>query len=74
MSELEFIKYIESIGFEKWRGWYIYQEYIVSLYTDHYNFYSGYKWYYGKKINDFTLLQKEFKQELRYIKLKKILG
>ena len=40
------------------------------LYTDHYNFYSGYKWFKHIDYNDLTPL----KQIERSYKLKKILG
>ena len=65
MTREEFKKYIESIGFKK---------YVIDLYNNYYNFHNGSKWYYDIYYNDLRPLENEFKQELRSIKLKKILG
>ena len=75
MTREEFKKYIESIGFKKYvidlyDDCYEYKSYKIYLYN---NFYSS-EWSNRTNYNDLTPLENEFKQELRSIKLKKILG
>ena len=78
MDKEEFINYIISIGFKYSTYDYYYYEYkkYKIIISNHYNFYSfhnGSECFYDIDLNDLTLLQKEFKQELRRIKLKQLL-
>ena len=81
MSREEFIKYIETIGFEYavsfnnierhdfYNDGYNYKKYRIELYNNYYDFYNGSGWcYYG--FNNISPL----KQIERSYKLKKILG
>ena len=72
----DFKKYIESIGFIYDDFTHRYKEYRIDLDYDCYDFYDGSKWWCNKDYkdyNDFTPLEKEFKRELRSIKLKQLL-
>ena len=73
MSLEEFKKIIETIGFEyDTIGYYYeYKEYCIVLYKDQYSFYNGSKWIYN--ITDLIPFEKEFKREIRSIKLKQLL-
>ena len=84
MNNIEFKKYIKSIGFKFDGLYYVYKEYhgvdhldypiyIIDLYDDHYKFYNG-SGCITYVLDDLSPLEKEFKKELRSIKLKKILG
>ena len=73
--------FIESIGFKYDSYSYLYKNYQIDLYknynnyyNNYYNFHNGSEWTWGIPLNDITLLENEFKHELRSIKLKKILG
>ena len=70
---LGFQKYIESIGFKYFDCYYDYKEYRIFLNSDNYSFYNGSDWDM-KNIDDLTPFNKYFKQELRSIKLKQLLG
>ena len=85
MCEEEFIKFIESIGFEYNEQYDIYKYkkyngvdhldypiYIIDLYDDHYKFYNG-SGCVTYVLDYLTPLEKEFKKELRSIKLKELL-
>ena len=74
MSKEEFKKYIESIGFKYDSYSYLYKNYQIDLYNNNYNFYNRSGWALNISLNNLKPLQKEFKNELRSIKLKKILG
>ena len=78
MTREEFIKFIESIGFKynKHKDYYDYKEYGIYLLQNNYNYYVFYN---GSGcityvLDDLTPLEKYFKNELRSIKLKNILG
>ena len=79
MSKEEFKKYIESIGFKYIAQVYTtdthyrYKNYQIDLYNNNYNFYNRSGWALNISLNNLKPLQKEFKNELRSIKLKKIL-
>ena len=75
MNREEFIKFIESIGF-KYEGnlVYLYGKYTIGLLSDTYSLYNVYKLIGRSNCNDLILLEKEFKLELRSIKLKQLLG
>ena len=73
MNNKEFKKYIESIGFKYFGCYYDYKEYRIDLYEYCYYFYNGSDWDM-KNIDDLTPFNKYFKQELRSIKLKELLG
>ena len=72
MSKEEFVKFIESIGFNH-NGhnghYYLYKEYSIYLFLKHYGFHNGSEWVYNIKLNDLTPL----KQIIRSIKLKQLL-
>ena len=73
---LDFQKYILSIGF-KYNDWYyVYNRYKIDLYdlSNSYSFFNGFEWSILLDLNDLTLLENEFKLELRSIKLKQLLG
>ena len=71
---LDFRIYIESLGFEHSNiGIYKYKGYIIDSYHDHYDFYNGSIWTYYIKLNDLRPLENYFKQEMRRIKLKRLL-
>ena len=76
---LDFQKYIKSIGFKfddnyhEYKKYYEYKKFRIYLYTNYYSFYNGYEWIYNRDLNDSTPLEKEFKNELRSIKLKELL-
>ena len=81
MSNNDFRKYIESIGFKYYKEdsnafRYDYKshldvnKYRIDMYNDHYEFFNGYKWIYYIKLDDLTPLKKVE----RSYKLKKILG
>ena len=76
MTRLEFHEFIKSLGFKLngVYGGYIYKEYKIDLYGYHYDFYNGSEWVFSIPLNDLTPLVKEFKKELRSIKLINILG
>ena len=78
MSEEEFKKFIESIGFEYDGYNYIYNGcencYEIDLYNNCYDFYNGYKWLGLHAYNNLTPFENYFKKKLRSIKLKKILS
>ena len=86
MSEEEFIKFIESIGFEyneqydiyKYKKYHggdhlDYQIYTIEFINDKYNCWDGSEWIGRYEYNDLKLIQECFKHELRSIKLKKLL-
>ena len=69
----EFEKLIKSIGF-KYDGYsYLYKEYIIDLYDDHYKFYIFTEFTGRYEYNDLSPFDEYFKKELRRIKLKQIL-
>ena len=73
MSREEFKMYIESIGFKyNGHGYYVYKEYEINLYIDHYDFNNGSEWvfYINFDIRPFDMY---FKRELRSFKLKELL-
>ena len=77
-SRDEFIKFIKSIGFEynKINGYYEYKEFRIFFKGDIYYNISIFKSGGGIlhiPLNDITLLEKEFKREIRSIKLKGLL-
>ena len=77
MSRDDIEKFILSIGF-KYNGnigdyYYNYKEFVIYLYDDHYDFYNGIEWFDDIDLNDLRPLDKEFKKELRSIKLKGLL-
>ena len=73
-SKEEFKKITESIGFKDTGYYYRYNDYIIDLsYDDEYGFCDGSKWYYYE-YNDLRHIEKEFKREIRSIKLKGLLG
>ena len=76
MNREEFKNYIESIGFiyERTEDFdrYVYKKYRIDLASNYYHFYNGSEWD-SYELNDLTPLAKEFKKELRSIKLKQIL-
>ena len=75
MSEEKFKLLIESIGFKyNVHRYYEYKNYQIDLFEDIYDFFDGSEWTWGIPLNDITLLENEFKQALRSIKLKNILG
>ena len=74
MNVEEFKKYIESIGFKLNGHYYVYKEYRIFLYIDTHTLYIRLHWIYNKDYNDLTQLNEYFKNELRSIKLKKILS
>ena len=74
MNREEFIIFIISLGFEYNGFCYRYKNYIIYLYQDHYDLFNGYIDGSIIKLNDLSPLEKYFKNELRSIKLKKILG
>ena len=74
MNYEQFKKYIESIGFKHNDRLFKYKEYRIDLYRYSYGFYNGFEWSILLDLNDLTLFEKEFKKELRFIKLKNILG
>ncbi len=70
MNREEFIKYIESIGFEGGSYYfYSYKDFKISLYYDHYTFWNGSYWIDDIPFNDLKPLLKL----IRSIKLKSIL-
>ena len=74
MTKEEFIKLIESIGFiDDNDDIYVYKEYAIYLYSDHYEFHNGSYFIFNIRINDLKLLNKYFKMEIRSIKLKQLL-
>ena len=75
MNQNHFIKFIESIGFEKDIFNYKYKEYDINLYSDFYVLSKIHiKIVNVSYYNDLTLIKNVFKKELRSIKLKKILS
>ena len=78
-----FITYIKSIGFNKiinkYNNVYVYKNYEINLYTYHYEFYNNKtpiltsEYFFGFEYEDLKPVMNEFKNELRSIKLKKIL-
>ena len=75
MNQKEFITLIESIGFkfDNYYGFFVYKEFIVSLWDVKYNFYNGSNWHNNIPLNELRPLVKYFKNELRSIKLKQLL-
>ena len=73
MSRDDIEKLIISIGF-KYNVYYEYKEYCIVLYKDQYSFYNGSEWIRNIYLNDLSPIKEHFKNELRSIKLKKILG
>ena len=72
----EFELLIQSIGFKKTDNiitYYTYNEFIIDLYYDFYEFHNGSKWefYY---YTDLKQLEKHFKNYFRSIKLKTLLA
>ena len=75
MSEEKFKLLIESIGFKyNVHRYYEYKNYQIDLFEDIYDFFDGYYWNESIPLNDLKPLEKEFKQAIRSIKLKNILG
>ncbi len=74
MGFLEFIKYIESIGFKEFMFvTYEYKNFKIDAWGFNYEFHHN-NLYIGRfKFNDLTPIEKYFKKELRSIKLKRIL-
>ena len=83
-DHFDFIKYIKSIGFvldkmgiDSLNGFifecYEYKKFKITVYKSYYDFYSKYEYIGQFYINDLTPIEKEFKRELRSIKLKKLL-
>ena len=79
MTQKEFKKYIKSIGFKLYDyndyGFrYEYKEFRIDLYNDgDYDFFSASNGVYNISHSDLKPIYDHFKQELRSIKLKKIL-
>ena len=77
MIRKEFEKYIKTIGFKSINSngdySYKYKGCEIDLYDDHYDFFNGSEWTLRIPFNDLTQLEKEFKRELRSIKLKQLL-
>ena len=75
-SREEFIMFIESIGFKsiKFNSYYSYKEFEIYLHGVYYILYNGSERICDFYYNDLTPFDKYFKNELRSIKLKKILG
>ena len=73
-SKEEFKKITESIGFKDTGYYYRYNDYIIDFYDEHYDFFNGYKWFGLHAYNDLRHIEKEFKREIRSIKLKGLLG
>ena len=74
MIREEFKKFIKSIGFEYNYGYYEYKEYRICLYTGCYHFHDGSEWIVDIPLNNLRSIENYFKQELRSIKLKKLLS
>ena len=75
MKREEFIKYIESIGFEDIGiGLYGYKEFRIHIWGFDYTFYDGSVFDDNIPLNDLELIEKKFKKEFRSIKLKALLG
>ena len=70
---LDFQKYIESIGFKPSDVFYRYKGYLISLNHKSYNFHNKSGWLFRIKLTDLTPFEKEFKREIRSIKLKELL-
>ena len=81
MTNNDFRKYIESIGFKYYKEdsnsfRYDYKshlgddKYRIDMYIEYYNFYNGSEWIFNNLLNDLTPLKKVE----RSFKLKKILG
>ena len=75
MSIEEFKQFIESIGFGEITGnYYKYNDHRIDLSGDFYDYHNGYDWFLNIYYKDLRYIKKEFKKELRSIKLKKLLG
>ena len=79
MSRDEFEKLIISIGFklgfkQHYNDIYSYKEFGIYLYIDHYIFSYPSRSINIHSLDNLTPLHKEFKNELRSIKLKKLLS
>ena len=74
MNREKFKKYIESIGFNYFYGYYKYKECEIYFYPYYYDFYNEQEWSCNIEYNDLTLVEKYLKKELRSIKLKQLLG
>ncbi len=72
MNEIEFKNYIESIGFSHVNMYSFYKGFKIEFYNDYYHFWNGSKWLFYD-YSDLTPINKYFKQELRSIKLGKLL-
>ncbi len=75
MSNDEFIKLIESIGFKNYTGsnFYGYKGFRIELFKDNYNLWNGSNWVDYIPYTDLTPIENKFKNELRSIKLKELL-
>ena len=71
-SREEFKKFIKSIGFKFDGLYYDYKQYSIFVYNRNYYFYNG-SGCITYVLDDLTPLEKEFKKELRSIKLNQIL-
>ena len=77
MNNKEFRNYIESIGFVLDIGTldcYSYKQYMIHSYYYYYHFHDGSGWWWNIQFNDLTRIETNFKNELRSIKLKQLLG
>ena len=80
MRRNEFIKYIESLGFNDISLFndsiirlYEYKDYDICLEIYSYDFSNGSEYYRGIDLNNLTPINEYLKKELRSIKLKQIL-
>ena len=73
MNNIEFEKFIESIGFKYNGHYYRYKDYIIFLNSDNYEFNNGSEWVLCIEFYDLTPLKNELKNEFRSLKLKQIL-
>ena len=74
MNVDEFVIYIKSLGFEYKGDFYQYKNHNIYVFDEKYGFYNGAEWSGYIDFNDLTPIQKDFKKELRSIKLKHLLG
>jgi len=68
----EFDLLIDLIGFKFNSGLYEYNEFLIDMWFNHYNFYNGSEWktYY---YDELSIIHNTFKKELRSYKLKHLL-
>ena len=74
MSNDEFIKYIESIGFKYNYGLYEYKGFRIYLFSFYYSFFNDLKKIQMvESYNELRPLENNFKKEIRSFKLKQLL-